>query len=148
MPKNTSKFSGIYFKNNNMVSTDSYAINKFNSKNTYPEFWINNAVVAELLKWNNFTAIQINKMWLQLKSSDGTVFSARTLDLTKFPVDSIVNVLENSIKVEPDFSSEFTEDFYSAINRAASFSSEDEGHEVVCFNIFSDCSVIKTNFLQ
>lgn len=144
MPKNSSKFAGIYFKGNNFVSTDSYTINRFTAKNNYPEFWINNSAVAELLKWNNFVAIELNKMWLQLKSDDGTVFSVRTLDTSGFPLERIIEVLNKSLEIVPDFTSEFTEEFYTAINRAAAFSSEDEGHEIVCFNVGTEGSVVNS----
>ena len=142
MPKNSSKFAGIYFKGNNFVSTDSYTINRYSAKNSYPEFWINNSAVNELLKWNNFVAIELNKMWLQLKSNDGTVFSVRTLDITGFPLQRILEVLDKSLELEPNFTSEFTEEFYVAINRAAAFSSEDEGHEIVCFDVGAEGSVV------
>jgi len=142
MPKNRTRFAGIYFKDNIVISTDSYTINRYMCKDKYPEMWLSNSVVSELLKWNNFTQVQLNKMWFQLKTSEGTVFSVRTLNLSKFPIDKLENVINKQESIEPDFVSEFTDDFYSAINRAASFSSEDDGHEIVCFNIFADCSVI------
>lgn len=142
MPKNSSKYAGIYFKGNNLISTDSYTINKFVAKNTYPVFWISNSAVAELLKWNSFVAIELNKMWLQLKSSEGTVFSVRTLDISSFPVDRIVEVLDKSAEIQPELSSEFTSEFYVAVDRAKAFSSEDDGHEIVTLNIGTDGSTV------
>ena len=144
MPKNSSKFAGIYFKGNSFASTDSYTINRYTSKNTYPEFWISNSAVAELLKWNDFVGVELNKMWLQLKSSDGTVFSVRTLDTAGFPLERVLGVLNSSLETEADFNSEFTDEFYTAIGRAAAFSSEDDGHEVVCFNIGKDGSTVNS----
>ena len=144
MPKNSSKFAGIYFKGNSFASTDSYTINRYSAKNTYPEFWISNSAVAELLKWNDFVAVDLNRMWLQLKSSDGTVFSVRTLDTSAFPLDRVLGVLESSLQTEPDFNSEFTDEFYTAIGRAAAFSSEDDGHEIVCFNIGKEGSTVNS----
>ena len=142
MPKNSSKYAGIYFKDKNFISTDSYTINRYTAKNTYPVFWISNSAVAELLKWNSFVALELNKMWLQLKSSEGTVFSVRTLDISSFPVDRIVSALDKSISIEPDLSSEFTEEFYTAVDRAKAFSSEDDGHEIVALNIGTDGSTV------
>lgn len=144
MPKNSSKYAGVYFKGNTLISTDSYTINKYTSKNTYPEFWINNSAVAELLKWNDFVSIELSKMWLRLKSSNDTVFSVRTLDISPFPLERILGVLETSLATEPDFNSEFTDEFYTAINRAATFSSEDEGHEIVCLNIGAEGSTVNS----
>ena len=144
MPKNSSKFAGIYFKGNNFVSTDSYTINRYTSKNTFPEFWINNSAVAELLKWNDFVGVELNKMWLQLKSSDGTVFSVRTLDTSAFPLERVLQVLNTSIATDVEFASEFTDEFYTAISRAAAFSSEDDGHEVVNFNIGAEGSTVNS----
>ena len=140
--KNSSNYDGVFCKENCFYSTDRFIINKFVAKNNYPTFWINSSAVSELLKWNNFKAIQFNKMWLQFKSADETVFSVRVLNLEKFPIDTVCSIIEKTSSITPVYESEFTEEFYTAVNRAASFSGEDEGHEFICLNIGSEGSTI------
>lgn len=135
MPKNASKFAGIFFKENNMVSTDQYIINKYIAKSQFPSLWISDSAVSELLKWNTFVGLELNKMWLQLKASDGTVFSVRTLDPSGFPIDRILEILNSNLAISPDLEAEFTSEFYKAVDRAKAFSSEDSGHEIVVLNI-------------
>lgn len=144
MPKNTSRYSGIYFKDNSVLSTDSYTINLVSSKNNYPACWVNNSAVAELLKWESFTNLQLNKSWLQMKSSDGTVFSVRTLDLEKFPYERVMEVFQAGIDTEPVMNSKFTDEFYQAVERASLLSGEDEGHQIVKLNIGSTGSVVSS----
>ena len=65
-------------------------------------------------------------------------------DTSAFPLDMILGVLDESLKISPDFSSEFTEEFYKAINRASAFSGDEEGHEIVCFDAGPDGSLISS----
>ena len=135
MPKNNSKFAGIYCRGNQFLSTDSYVINTYKAKDEYPEFWIPNSSVSELLKWDTFEKVQLNKMWLQFKSSDGTVFSVRCLNLEQFPFERVQGVLEHTVNSEAALESEFTSDFYDAATRASIFSGESEGHSTITVNI-------------
>lgn len=144
MPKNSSKFAGIYGTGNTFLSTDSFIMNRYTTKHQYPVFWIDNNSVAELMKWDNFTHVEMNKMWLQFKSVDETVFSVRTLATEGFPIERINEVLENSIQTVPEFESEFSSEFYDAINRAATFSGESDKHEVVNFDITSTGSKVSS----
>lgn len=135
MPKNASKYAGIYFKDNALISTDQYIINRYFSKTQFPTFWIDNSAVSELLKWDNFVSVELNKMWLQLRSSDGVIFSVRTLDISGFPCDKILSILDSNLKITSDLEAEFTSEFYKAVDRAKAFSSEDSGHEIVVLSI-------------
>lgn len=144
MPRNNSKYAGIFFNGDYVLSTDIYTINKYLPKDKYPKFWIGNNAVTELLKWNNFDGIRFNKMWIQFHSADDAIFSVRTLDMTTFPIDMINNVIVDGSKLEPVFSSEFGNDFFEAINRAQIFSMEDDGHDIVIFDIGKDGSKISS----
>ena len=142
MPRNSSKFAGVYGKEGVLLSTDAYVINKYEIGSEIPEFWISNSAVAELVKWSNFTAVQMNKMWLQLKSSDGTVFSVRCLNLASFPFERINSVAVSVPGKTPILSSEFTDDFYGSVNRASVFSGDHEGHPIIDMTIGPDGAVI------
>lgn len=137
MPKNNSKFAGLCQKGGTFISTDSYIINTYKSADSFPDFWIGKDAVSELLKWSNFDSVQMNKMWLQFKSSDGTVFSVRCLDLGLFPFDRVNAVLKSTTELEPALSSTFTKEFYESVNRASIFSGESDGHSTVNLKIGS-----------
>lgn len=144
MPKNSSRYAGVYVNGTEFLSTDGYVMNKYTVKENYPLFWINNNAVSELLKWDSFTAVEMNKTWLQFKSVEGTIFSVKTLDTSAFPSERVSKVLEDVANTPATFESEFTDDFYKAIDRAAAFSGESDDHEVVSFNIGKEGSVVKS----
>ena len=64
--------------------------------------------------------------------------------MEKFPYERILAVFQSSVNSEPVMSSKFTDEFYQAVERASIFSGEDEGHEIVNFNIGSNGSVISS----
>lgn len=138
MPKNSSKFAGVYCRKNTFLSTDSYVINTYTAKNEYPEFWIPNSAVSELLKWDNFEKVQLNKMWLQFESSEGTVFSVRCLNIEQFPFERVQGVLNHTVNAETALESSFTKEFYAAATRASIFSGESEGHSTITVKIDSN----------
>jgi hypothetical protein len=144
MPKNNSKFAGVYVDKNTFISTDTYLINKYVAKNEYPSFFISNEAVAQLIKWNDFKAVEMNKNWIQFKSANGTIFSVRSLAPEAFPYDRISNAISGYLQLGVLLKSSFTPDFYNAVERASTFSKEDEGHEVIDMNINSTGCKIKS----
>ena len=144
MPKNNSKYAGIHFRDGIVLSTDGYALNRVMSKNKYPVCWIDNRAVAELMKWDDFVGMQLNKAWLQLKSSDGMVFSVRTLDASSCPYDSVFEVLQYGVEASPIMTGKFTEEFYQAAERASLLSGEAEGHQVIELSVGPEGSVVSS----
>lgn len=138
MPKNNSKFAGLCHKVGTFISTDSYIINACKTGDAFPDFWIAKDAVSELLKWDNFDAVQMNKMWLQFKSSDETVFSVRCLDLDLFPFDKVEGVLKSNLEADASLTSTFSKAFYESVNRASIFSGESDGHSTVTLKIGQD----------
>lgn len=128
---NSSAFGGIYFAGNKAVSTNKWVINKCVLKNDYPEFWIGDSAVAQLLKWNNFTKVQYNKSWVQFQSSDDAVFSVRSLDISGYPIAKVLPLLENEVAASKAVELKLEPQFYDAINRASEFSHSIDDHETV-----------------
>lgn len=131
MSKNTSKFAGIYHDKDGFLSTDSYVINTYKTSYNLPDFWIADSAVAELRKWDSFTHVQLNKMWLQFKSVDETIFSVRCLDISSFPIERVKGFIDRTMSLESVFNSTFTTEFYEAVTRASVFSGESDGHQTV-----------------
>lgn len=144
MPKNASKYAGVYIKDNVFTSTDAFQINTYDAKNEYPNCFISNDSVTQLLKWTDFNAIEMNKNWIQFKSSNGTVFSVRSLATDIFPSEKIAGVVKSYLEYPVLMESSFTPDFYDAVERAAIFSKEDEGHEVIDMHITTEGCAIKS----
>ena len=144
MPKNNSKYAGICVKGKTFISTDSMLINRYVAKNEYPSFFISNEATAQLIKWNDFTHIEMNKNWIQFKSKNGTIFSVRSLAMEAFPFDQISAAIDGYVSLESILESSFTPEFYNAVERASTFSKEDEGHEVIDMNITTKGCVIKS----
>ena len=113
-------------------STNRWSINRMKLKNTYPKFWLSDKTVSELVKWNNFKKIQFNKNWLQFLSEDDVVFSVRTLDTAKYPISSLLPILENGLSNNVAFEIDLSSAFYEAVNRAIEFSHEIDQHETIC----------------
>lgn len=128
---NVTNFAGVYFKGDSAISTNRCIINKYILKNEYPTFWLNDKVVNELAKWNNFEKVQVNKAWVQFMTNDGTVFSARGMNLDNFPYDKIAGLVKAQAAQTPTFTLELTPQFYDALNRASEFSHSYEEYFVV-----------------
>ena len=131
IPSNNSAFDGIYFAGTKAVSTNKWIINKYILTKEYPEFWIGDKAVSQLVKWNNFTKVQFNKTWVQFQSSDDVVFSVRSKNISDFPVAKILPLLENEVSAAKAFTIELKPQFYDAINRASEFSHTIDDHETV-----------------
>ena len=128
----TSSINGIYFKGKEIVSTNKFVINKCEVNEDYPEMWLSPSSITELLKWDNFNSLKLEKQWVHFKSDEGAVFSVRTLALDNYPLSSVNMVLENVLtKKSPVAQIELTKDFYEAIKRASAFSGTMETHDVI-----------------
>lgn len=123
MPKNDSKYSGVIVGGNKMISTDGLQINKFELKDEFPEFWISNKAVGEILKWNDFVKVQLNKTWLQF-TNNSVVFSVKTIyskDISEI-LSKVCGGLEKMNQCKTITSGSFNNEIYEAIDRASIFS--------------------------
>lgn len=132
MAVNKTPLAGIYIKDKTIVSTDGYQINKFEMKDTdLPTLWISDNSANELLKLSGLVEMQLQGTWAHFKSSDGTVFSIKTLQAEKFPFDRIVALLDTSKPKEDDFHAMFPMELFGAIDRANSFAIDISEHSAV-----------------
>lgn len=132
MAVNKTPLAGIYIKDKTIVSTDGYQINKFEMKETeLPTFWISDNSVTELLKLSGLVEMQLQGTWAHFKSSDGVVFSIKTLQAEKFPFDRVIGLLDTSKPKEGDFHAMFPMELFGAIDRADSFAIDISERSVV-----------------
>lgn len=122
MINNKSPLNGIYASGNNIMSTDGLQLNKYAmEKTTVPEFWISDSSADELLKIKKFDSMQLNGNWALFKTSEGLILSLKTLNLSQYPSEKIMKLLEVSKPKETDFHAKFPAELFNVIDRATSF---------------------------
>jgi hypothetical protein len=122
MTNNRNAISGIYITNQDIMSSDGYQINRYSYEGPdIDPFWISDASAGELLKVGALESIQIKTTWVHFRTSDGVVFSLKTLQAEKWPYEKLVSVLDAHAKSKKDIAATFPKDLFDAIDRAASF---------------------------
>lgn len=144
IPQNKSQIEGVFCKDRKFISTDQYQMTVYNAENDYPTFYITNSAVAELKKWDNFKAVQLNKSWLMFKSDDDVVFSVKTKFADKYPVDKIKKVIDDTLVGESVVEHRFVPELFDAISRALGFSDQVETFDVVTFVYGKDGLTVKS----
>ena len=129
MGNNKTALAGVYVSGNYICSTDSYQLNRYETKFDLPTFWISDNSVTELLKLKGFKQLQLQDNWVYFKTEDGTIFSIKTLNCEKYPFDKINKLLETTSNNLDDYlHATFPKELFNAIDRAGSFSIDIQGH--------------------
>ena len=132
MTNNKSPLSGIYINGKEIFSTDGWQINRYTMNECeLPIFWISDKTVDELLKIGKFTSMQVQGTWVHFKTEEGTLFSAKTLFVDKYPFDKVKSLLSTSNPKDTDFHAKFPRELFNAIDRATSFSIDISEHSAV-----------------
>lgn len=131
MLKNATPMSGIYFDGKDIVSTDGFQINRYNVKSDLPKFWISDSSANELLKFSNFKEIQKQGNWVHFRTEDGSIFSVKTLDANKFPMEKLLKLMDTSQPKEDDLNATFPEELFNAIDRADAFAMDISDHSAI-----------------
>ncbi len=125
MQNNKTPMAGIAVKGATMYSTDGWQVNKYDFKDVdLPEFWLSDKSVGELLKLGKLNVVQLNGNWVHFKSANETVFSVKTLQFVKFPLNAIVRVLAITDDKDNGLHGKFPLEMFNAIDRAVPFSIE------------------------
>lgn len=131
MLKNGTPMSGIYFSGKDVVSTDGYQINRYILKSELPTFWISDNSASELLKFTNIKGIQQQGNWAHFKAEDGSIFSVKTLDANKFPIEKLMKLMDTSKPKEDDLNATFPEELFNAVDRADAFAMSISDHSAI-----------------
>ena len=138
MNGNKSSFAGVYVNGNDILSTDSYQINLFTTKNLMPKFWIDDSRVNELLKIKNFKKVQTSKTWVHFKNEDGVVFSLKTLNDANYPYNKVRNIITNANPSDDDFHATFPSALFKSVDIADSFAMDIVDQKVVRLVLTND----------
>lgn len=131
IPSNKSKYSGIIFKDNSIISTDGWQVNVATSKTQFPYTWINNDAAKSIMSWNSFTGVQLNHTWLQFKTEDSIIFSVKVLFTESLPIDLILSSITKTESLENLGNGTFSTTFFDAVDRASNFSQKVEDYSTV-----------------
>jgi len=132
MSCNRSSLSGIIFKDDTVVSTDGWQINKCLLPSAkLPLVWISDPAVNEILKLVGLKYLCLKKSWIHFKTENGCVFSVKTLQAEKWPLSKIIGLLDAHKQEEGDITGVFPKELFAAIDRASSFSMDMEDYETV-----------------
>ena len=75
--------------------------------------------------------MQVQGTWVHFKTEEGTLFSAKTLFVDKYPFDKVKSLLSTSNPKDTDFHAKFPKELFNAIDRATSFSIDISEHSAV-----------------
>lgn len=140
MMANKTPMSGIYFGNGSIVSTDGFQINRYVFKNKIelPVFWISDNSANELLKFSGIKEIQSQGVWIHFRLEDGSIFSVKTLDAGKFPIEKIEKLMDTSEPKEDDLNAVFPSELFEAIDRADTFAMDISEHSAIRLTLSSE----------
>lgn len=128
---NKTPMSGIYFDGKYVVSTDGFQINRYTLDTEIPKFWISDNSASELLKFTNMKEIQLQENWVHFKTEDGSIFSIKTLDASKFPMEKLMTLMNTTKPTEDDLNATFPEELFNAIDRAETFAMSINDHAAI-----------------
>lgn len=133
MSANKTPMSGIYFSGKEMLSTDGFQINRYvlKSEKDLPTFWISDNSANELIKFDNIKKVQQQGSWVHFKSEDGSIFSVKTLDAQKFPIEKLMKLMDTSKPKEDDLNATFPTELFEAIDRADVFAMNISDHSAI-----------------
>lgn len=130
---NKTPMSGVFFSGKEMVSTDGFQINRYEIKaeTDLPTFWISDDSASELLKFSNIKEIQLQGSWVHFKGEDDSIFSVKTLDASKFPMEKLMKLMDTSKPKEDDLNATFPPELFEAIDRADAFAMDISDHSAI-----------------
>lgn len=140
MAKNTTPLSGTFIKDEYILSTDGYQINRFEMKDcVLPEFWVSDKSMNELLKFSKLNKFQKNPTsnWVHFKSENDVVFSVKTLMTSKFPYNTCCKLLDD-VDLSNLTKGKFPNEIKDVVERASVFDVTLENHPAVKLTIDSE----------
>ena len=140
--RDNSAVSGVFFRGNKAFSTNRWIVNRCEMNSEYPEFWLSVNGVTELMKWDNFEAVKFEKQWLHLRSSDGVIFSLRTLCVDNYPIANIEKILADMDGYEKVTTLGLSDAFSKAIRRASVFSDVVEQHDTISISFGKEVKIL------
>lgn len=129
---------GVRVKEKVAISVDSKRINYFEMKSPAGDFLLEEKVIVELLKFQNFSQIAQTDKRVFIKLTDGTIISGRRKVDMDYPLDRIMTMLQSISPTEDDPKGKLPSAFKSVIDRASVLSTEMSGLDVIKITFSKD----------
>jgi len=145
MNNNQTPLAGIYVSGDTIASTDAARMNKFLMGGEMDEFFINDRVVAELLKLPALHEYAVSESWLHVSLDDGTIFSAKLKDSSNFPMVELNKQFTAHNYDEADIGNKLPTELSEVIDRASVFAADIKGSLAVKLEIQQNHLIVSTH---
>jgi hypothetical protein len=122
---------GVRVKDKLALSVDSKRVNYFEMKEPAGDFLLEEKVIAELLKFQDFVQLGQSEQRVFIKLGNGTIISGRRKIDIDYPLDKITAMIAQISPIETDPKGKLPTTFKSMIGRAAVLSTEMSGLAVI-----------------
>lgn len=117
-----------------LVGTDQSKIYYGFLPENVPEFWLNiDASSALGLIGGEGMCVAVDDVWFHCKFTDGTVFSALAMEVSKYPIDDLYNYVMAFQDTEGSVCGDFTDAMRQAVKQASVFAGGTTGRKQVSF---------------
>ena len=131
IPCNTIGFSGVFIKEEKVISTDGIKMNLFSLDKPMDCFWISDLSAVEIAKIQGLKKYRVISNWISFESSEEVYFSCRKLNEDNYPYEKIINLIKEYKQEKGDLSGELPMIIKKAVDRAFSLSMNVNGNESV-----------------
>ncbi len=142
---NSAPQRGIFVDDKKMMSTDIVRINYFELSSKIDRFWLDDPSVSELVKIEGLEEYSVSESWTHFKSKNGTIFSCKRKDDSRYPEQKIEEIVKSRIaeihkkeKDEGDVEGSFPKEISNVVDRVSVLSSEVEGSSAIRMTIRKD----------
>lgn len=144
---NRTPLRGIYVDASAMISSDGLRVNRYEFPNgaTLPSFWVEDEAIKNLVGFGGLVSVAVDAAWAHFKGEDGTVFSARTKDLSGFPKEKVLGLLQLHARKDGDPAGKLPEELLASLSRAEVFGQEVSGLNAVQLHINGTALTVKAS---
>jgi len=127
MAQNSDPKRGVAVDGVLMVSTDSVRMNRFTLKGEMKPFWIDDPAVADLLKLDQVKDYSLSEAWVHFRLADGTIFSCKRKDHTKYPIKLLDQLITGMDRKEGDVGGKLPATLTEVVDRVATLATDVKG---------------------
>lgn len=114
-------------ENSQVFTTDESRICVAPLKGSMPSIWIDDPVIADLMKLGDPTHYSLANSWFHAKFADGTVFSCKMLDVAQYPVTILNDRITEATATEPLLQGTLPKDILEVCERVSTMASGLDG---------------------
>lgn len=130
-----------------LVGTDQSKIYYGFLPEAVPEFWLNVDASAALGQIGGESeSIAVDEVWFHCKFTDGTIFSALAMEVTKYPIEDLYNYVQVfDTETDSRVCGDFTDEMRQAVKQASVFAGSTTGRKQVSFAYEPSTSMLEVS---